>query len=325
MTQDQDQDHSDYEEVSQEETPTVLLIVPDQLRRQTIEGLLKKEYTSNDAQFSWELDNRYYSVTLSVNVLNSDKQHEAQELSRSCGAVIIVFDGTEERFKKDVEPWSSFLEQVDPSVSLCMAAKTSEKPAEGLESLYSKYNSWCIDHGVEFVPSHTFDSAQDSGEEETYGVERIGVDRIVEALQSNVWPGMVYKSQSRPTESRTAENFGSEDHDIMAALTTTLQSVQTAPQEAPIPSQKNETSRDTEAHARAAALLRDLNELNDGENVEENSKEMKQLESFEKAMLQLDQMRVRAQGLPDSDRRDLAAKIAMSFLSEMGDSEEDDE
>lgn len=58
--------------------------------------------------------------------------------------------------------------------------------------------------------------------------------------------------------------------------------------EVPPPSQKSATQ---EAHDRAASLLHDLKEM-DRDVKEDDTKESKQLESFEKALLQLEQVRL---------------------------------
>lgn len=50
---------------------------------------------------------------------------------------MIKVERRQEQFKKDIEPWSAFFDEVEPSVSLCMAAKTTEKPTQGDD--HSKY------------------------------------------------------------------------------------------------------------------------------------------------------------------------------------------
>ncbi|PRP84910.1 hypothetical protein PROFUN_07564 [Planoprotostelium fungivorum] len=263
-------------------------------------------------EHSWHIDNRYYSVDLIIQVIGPQDKTRGEELSNACGAIVLFFDGSEASFDRDVKPWGEYFERVEPSVGICIACKTTDQAPTGTEDLYSRFNSWSIDHGIEFVPSYLFD--QEEEEEETLGVERIGLDRVVEALQSNTWPGMEYKTQSRPTASRLTETYSTQDTDIAAAITAAVDGVQTPA------TLTTSTEVDREAHLRMDDLLVAMEEPSEGSD----SHEMKQLEAFERALRQLDQVRNRAQGLPDRERRELAAKVALSFLSEMGDSSEED-
>ncbi|CAM9658831.1 unnamed protein product [Scytosiphon promiscuus] len=66
--------------------------------------------------------------------------------------------------------------------------------AVGVQERRRRCLEWCLDHGFEYVEADCRDSER-GGELR----EKEGVPRIVEALQSNVWTGMEFSTDNRPS------------------------------------------------------------------------------------------------------------------------------
>eukprot|EP01117_Protostelium_nocturnum_P008527 TRINITY_DN3059_c0_g1_i1.p1 TRINITY_DN3059_c0_g1~~TRINITY_DN3059_c0_g1_i1.p1 ORF type:complete len:343 (-),score=154.74 TRINITY_DN3059_c0_g1_i1:111-1139(-) len=294
--------------------------------------------------FEWKIDNKYYSVSVILVSIHSNQLKKALE-SGEFGGIVLLFDGDNE-FEKEIKPWAKYIEEKDPPVCLCLPLKGESKNSKEEDKLHVKYNDWCVDNGIEFVGPFGLESNEgEEDEEDLYGKGKYGMDRIVEALESNMWPGMVYKSQQRPTSSKTAESFGDEIEEFTSAITATvnqlnvddkLQSSENNKESKSQPKKsenstqkeketifnKNENKKEIEEEMkrRAHSFFKEVEmmeeEIDDGD-------EMKQLQSFEKALQQLNAVRNNAKNLSDKDRREMAARVALSFLSEMGEEESD--
>ncbi len=126
-------------------------------------------------------------------------------LGEVCEALVMVYDAskvrstlsccTQQRHKDDgfeqLKHWSTFIQEFSPSINLCISNQSNYNPA-----LFKQHDQWCRENALELVIE-----VPDEEDEETVGPlkERFGVERVLEALQTNMWPGMDYKTDARPS------------------------------------------------------------------------------------------------------------------------------
>lgn len=166
-----------------------------------------------------------------------------------------------------------FVEEFGPNVLLYTSF---EQPSESIVE-------WCHDNQFEIVCVNN----QNFEELETDIIEKVGFERIYEALEANMWENMVYMTDLRPQNIETSNS-------------------------------KVLLENDDEIH-------NDLNELNDmflkGLKFENEDNFEEQIEHFENVVNKLNRMKKMAESLPDDKRREVAASIALSLSSLLGDEE----
>jgi hypothetical protein len=101
------------------------------------------------------------------------------------------------------------VEGVDPNVLLCVAQAVAEDAPS--DNFLDEVSEWCVEHGFEFVDLN--DKPEATGKGKIVGVhhihsdpisltllvtdrqyeDKVGADRIVEALESNMWGSMKRK------------------------------------------------------------------------------------------------------------------------------------
>lgn len=133
---------------------------------------------------------------------------------------------------------------------------------------------------------------------------RVGIPRVLEALQANIWDGLDYKTENRPQPDFALEGEGAElDSATSVAVDRLFSSFLTSLEDADSPAQNAEPQS-------SAADPFGVGDLEHDE--------------FERALGQIKDLRQQAQNLSDSQRRALAAKVALSFLSNMGEDDSDE-
>ncbi|KAJ3170908.1 hypothetical protein HK101_011302 [Irineochytrium annulatum] len=146
----------------------------------------------------WRIENKYYSADLRIwgDVTNGEEEEvedvesggggglEWDALKEAVDAFVFVYDKGQPESFKDVKPWAAFVASAEPGVVLCVAGGKKDGSTE--EQLDAA-SEWCVEHGFEFVDLDE--------EEEEYG--SVGMGRVIEALSSNMWPGMVKKTGTK--------------------------------------------------------------------------------------------------------------------------------
>jgi len=170
----------------------------------------------------WQLDTRYYSATLSLerSRIAEEEEGEEEEEEEALGdsteeAVVLVFDprraGT---FAATARWWSRRSsppsnadedEPLQPAVKLCVAH--SEGGDGGDELLRGEAEAWCIDNAFELIEvsstsssSSTLSSSSLPPSESENG----GVARLRDALAAHAWPGLVRKAPGEVEAARRA-------------------------------------------------------------------------------------------------------------------------
>ncbi|KAI9199760.1 uncharacterized protein BJ171DRAFT_517680 [Polychytrium aggregatum] len=140
----------------------------------------------------WRLETKYYVADLQIWVDQIDSKQTLEEVQQFCEAVgsaidaiIYVFDKTDEAELglSIIENWAHFVHEYEPNIALCVAF--SSRRTCDLDAPSSETEDWCIANGFEYI-----DMDLSPAEPDEFGyVEKVGLDRIVEALESNLWDG----------------------------------------------------------------------------------------------------------------------------------------
>ncbi|TPX51506.1 hypothetical protein SeMB42_g01086 [Synchytrium endobioticum] len=248
----------------------------------------------------FRLDTRYYTVETSlwISCLNTSLQDSSQwsVVAPAVDALIYVFDKSQPESFHRIKPWSTFSSTHDPNIALCIAYSlhdsTDNVPLGDCED-------WCIENGFEFI------DADDTGESSVVDdpVEaaraKFGLDRVIEALESNMWDGLVRKT---PPYMGPSSNNNSRP--------------------TPLPSTIRNNISTTNPNDLASLYSHVFNsfttDLSNGD-MEDN------IDGFEVALHQLKTLREQSRMLSDNERTEFAAKVALAFDKHFGTDENDND
>jgi len=197
-----------------------------------------------------------------------------------------------------------------------------------------------LNNGIEYV---TMEKAEEEEEEEMFK-EKYGVERIKEALETNMWSTMKYKTALRPDSNKHLLGVGeadiSEIGQVAESIAKQLQmndknshdqdQIPTAKENSETQLSTNETvqvSPKPSNTTNAQTLKLDVDSLLFKEDEEEKINDLDfdadinldDMESFEKTLRTLTSLREQAKQLPDKERREMAAKVALSLFQQLGD------
>jgi len=284
--------------------------------------LSKKECASKEdiPTSGFSLTNKYYDVDAEFWSLPESYQDTHPQWSPHLGEVTeaLIFLVEKQTTGDEFALWTDFIEEYTPNILLCVCMEQTD------DINRQKWVAQCGESMIEFVeltPIH--DDSTDPYE------DKVGIERVVEALQANSWPNLRLKGVNNnengkakhPQTSAGPFNFGGIDFDDDIDE---LGEFQSAGDGAHI-----ENVSHNMAHL--AALLNELDkdddeddEILNGKNGEisggENDANVVLLEervsSFERASLNLRKMRDNAQGLPDEERRKFAAMVISALFPE---------
>lgn len=149
----------------------------------------------------WTIDTKYYTADVSFwlddTVADGDKEAIAMYMNEENGigdavdAILFVFDKSSKDTFGDILHFLPFVEKYEPAITLAIGAgsKSNEKDTK-------YFDEWCIENGFEYVD---LDAVAESDQEEGLE-EQIGIGRVLEALQSNMWQGLRRHDTEQPKE-----------------------------------------------------------------------------------------------------------------------------
>ena len=223
--------------------------------------------------FTHQLSTKYYTATLEFSTYHEEINTTDQQSINTPHAIIVSFDHQNDNvFELVQKTIQSLKELYEAEVCLCVSLRQED---ESSEPLLKKLNELCIDEQFELV--------RYSGESED---EKYGGDRVIEALQSTMWPNMgkpVVVTDTR-SKQQQAEN-----------LITIHEETQSA---------------------ELAQLLHDI--VGDEDNSGNNESEMMKFDELLSSMLTL---RRTGHTMSDEDRKKRAADLATSLFSMLGEDE----
>ncbi len=207
--------------------------------------------------------------------------------------------------------------------------------------------AWAVDNNMEFVylSNEGVKNVEEDDEDERFK-EKEGLERVIEALETNMWENMVHKTGNRPhmglsqlNSRRYRANDDSDEEldeelfkglqvaeppslnnnvtapDTNNNITTTAPSTEEKKVDA-IQSNKSTTNgSETETKSEETLEGIEANPLLNGALFKQlNDSAGDSFDTFDKALNELRTLRQQASALPDEQRRDLAARVAMAFL-----------
>ncbi|CAI2168574.1 15199_t:CDS:2 [Funneliformis geosporum] len=140
----------------------------------------------------WNIHTKYYNAkvdfwideTVQKEHVNKEviKGYENEEngIGKVVDAILFIFKKDEPTTFDDVKAFIPFIQQFEPAITLAVG---TGKCVQNID-----YEDWCLENGFEYVDMEVNEKEQMN--------ERVGSERILEALQSNMWDGMIRVTQN---------------------------------------------------------------------------------------------------------------------------------
>ena len=165
-------------------------------------------YESIPFHSNWNLTNKYFNANIKVCI---SKEFQIEKVNKGyIEAVIILFNLDQENEFIKIKEVSNTLKSgcLEVSILVNINEQTSG-------SKYDDVFQWCIDNNFELVQIH--DKTEEDEEDEF--PEKVGIDRIIEALRSHVWSNHILHEENdnvrKPNlKSNTKEQKTDEQGDI---------------------------------------------------------------------------------------------------------------
>lgn len=178
-----------------------------------------------DATYPWRLDNKYYTADVQFDVRHVDQCAELELESAGYEAVVIVFDAGRQASFDSVQRWYEAAGGGEAELGVQLAVGTREdglprstKGEPAKPSWLVAAEKWCTEQLVEYVETWSTTERQQQPAQEAassgQGSEGAsGVQRIREALEAHMWPGLRLKPNPRHGVAAAAESLSQEASD----------------------------------------------------------------------------------------------------------------
>uniref|UniRef100_A0A8C1MEW6 Alpha and gamma adaptin binding protein n=1 Tax=Cyprinus carpio TaxID=7962 RepID=A0A8C1MEW6_CYPCA len=255
--------------------------------------------------YPWTINNKYYTANVSLCVVSSPFDMNA-EVARSMQAFIVYFDSKTKNALNSVNSWLSVVEDLAPEVLIlvCDHACDSGECVSKQEA-----QQWCLAHAFELVELNP----QDLPDEDDDFPESTGVNRIVQALNANVWSSVEMKDEH-------SQGFGLMSSLVASHHNTPRPSQETLSSHSP----SNSTDEDTESQ-RAENNQNNAVDTAVDPMIDIDIQELANLtagdadvENFERLFTKLKEMKDKASSLPHEQRKVHAEKVAKAFWMAIG-------
>jgi hypothetical protein len=160
---------------------------------QLLELLGAARTASGSELHTWSVDNKYYRASIPCHATSTSTPADE---CQGCEAVVLVFDPRSQAAFKQVQAWWGAVEEQSAEIQLVVAV--FEDAAEYLstqprQQWLQAAEDWCGEQMVEYVElcSSSPGAARVQGSEEG----KQGLARLVEALQSHMWPSAEMRQQ----------------------------------------------------------------------------------------------------------------------------------
>lgn len=141
---------------------------------------------SHKLSCSWTIDTKYYIVDVDIHGITENYQRD-DDFNEAVQALIVYADCSIESTLDDLSKWEYIEKDCDPEVKLLVSDYCDNKTKISL----SDAREWCRKRGYEFVVLHSAETESD--DEEEIIKEKKGIDRVIEALQTCIWPNLQMK------------------------------------------------------------------------------------------------------------------------------------
>ncbi|KAN0007327.1 hypothetical protein ACTFIU_000526 [Dictyostelium citrinum] len=287
------------------------------------------------------IDTKYYSANINIETIDLNKENSLVKLNHNdnVSAIVLVFDSSKpESFNliksyttnnKKIETYNDNdddddddydkEEELDTNEILYILVDINKSKNE----MEDQIEEWCIQHLIEWVifdsNSHKEYDMRKSDLAEIDEKVKYGIERLIEILESNMWPNMELKKNNSLKKPQEKNEIKEDDDDEYPSikndkfLQDSLKKVEGFFKKSATSSQNNSNTNnnnkeETKVKTNGLSIEEDQDEIDD-----ENDDSVMMENTFK----ELQSIREHMKNLPDEQRRDMAAKIAMMFASSL--------
>ncbi|KAF2882097.1 hypothetical protein ILUMI_24100 [Ignelater luminosus] len=163
---------------------------------------ISEDAEANSVWHPWQIDTKYY--TADVNIYGITEQFvRTGEFNNTVEALIIHMDSNKESGLDDIQKWGEIENDCDPEIKLLVSNYCTAET----KITKTKATEWCLKHGFELIELYPSVKKSNSDTEDCEIIkEKMGVDRIIEAVQTHIWPNLIMKDKEK-TGLETDENI----------------------------------------------------------------------------------------------------------------------
>eukprot|EP00057_Strongylocentrotus_purpuratus_P022208 XP_011676682.1 PREDICTED: alpha- and gamma-adaptin-binding protein p34-like [Strongylocentrotus purpuratus] len=178
---------------------------------------IMKKITENDAGtpftpiaeevegYPWQLSNKYYTADILICIAEPCIMGSLS-LGESMEGIVIAMDDKAESFKTAKSQWAT-VKEINPEVRILACKQFTKTPGVSKQVILE----WCLENSFELVELERPEN-EDDEEEDGFGVEPYGVERIVSALHAHTWSNLEMKDDNGSNLLRLQERFGENDN-----------------------------------------------------------------------------------------------------------------
>lgn len=286
-------------------------------KRTFVSKIIGKELTSSDSCLNWIIDNSYYTAETKVVIRRPDGSGKFGSLA-GYEATVLVVDASAESSWDTVRTWADTnMDEISNSDILLVLANKCDKlllgqagPLDIARSHWlARVQDWCIANHFEFLPACALDPAVD-GALASDDSDAQGMKRALEALQAYMWPGLTMKQQSAAAAAERLQRV-----EAAAAEAGAGGALEAGQGGAPSAAANGAAASEGAAAAAARLLQQGATEGSLGAEAD--------VDALDKLFADLVGMRDRMAGMPDEQRREAAAAMALKLAGAFGLEEED--
>jgi hypothetical protein len=251
----------------------------------------------HQGNYTHAIHTKYYTAQLEFStVLDKTNIHNhGSELNPH--ALIVTFENNEEAIghvQSTIQQVRSFYTNAEVCLCVNLTKKKNDNDDSQHAQKHRKLIEICIDEQFELVQQPTENDDEEEEEEDEY--EKYGHERVIEALQSTMWPNMEKPVPVTPSATQQKKQT--------KRLSETVEAV---------------IEEDTQSKEIADLLHEVLNAPSTATTDEE-----KEVERFDELLGAMLTLRQSGHTLSDNDRKKRAADLALSLFSMIGGEEEDE-
>ncbi|XP_017780288.1 PREDICTED: alpha- and gamma-adaptin-binding protein p34-like [Nicrophorus vespilloides] len=172
--------------------PCVVIVSSSNTKPKSLIKLITKENpVEHSEKYSslshpWRFETKYYTAEVELIGLSEYTENEFQ---KNVEALIIHMDSNKSTGLDDLKEWEPLETNFDPDIKLLIAnyCNNETKVTKAMAT------DWCLKRGFEFI--EIFPAVEADQEEQDLIEEKIGVDRIIEALETHIWSNLVMKDK----------------------------------------------------------------------------------------------------------------------------------
>ncbi|KRT80733.1 hypothetical protein AMK59_6354 [Oryctes borbonicus] len=149
-----------------------------------------KQDGSHKFSYSWTIDTKYYTANVDLFAI-TDHYERDEDFNETVKALIIHTDCNIETGLTSLNKWEGIESDCDLEIKLLVADYCDDESKISLKEA----TEWSRKRGFEFI---VLNSTIENDENEEIIKEKVGVDRIIEALQTCIWPNLQMKEACTP-------------------------------------------------------------------------------------------------------------------------------